>query len=167
MVNGARLALVNTAAISEGQRGDQQRDARIGELETALREASLRTEIGKLPANDNDRMELGFDPKSGIWRAIGSVPGETNEERLQRELDEARARKVPAPASEQRASSDDEIRRRVVKSGDRIVGAPEIFNRYQGQPDVAALDEAYQREQSYDPLESSDTKRKRKAGGSR
>jgi len=51
---------------------------------------------------------------------------------------------------------DAETRRRVVQGGNRVVGAAEIFNRRQTDPDVAGLDAAYEREKNFDPLGSVD-----------
>jgi hypothetical protein len=140
MVDSGRLALTTTAAVGEEQRRGDVQDERIGQLEAYMRAAAE----GAGEGSKSGPMELGYDTNSKIYRVIGSVPGETNEERLARELEESRRRRA--------AASDGEIRRRVVRGGDRIVGAAEIFNRRQADPDLAALDAAYERERNYDPL---------------
>lgn len=94
MVDAGRLALTTAAATGQEQRRGDAQDQRIAGLENALRDALRATRGGSF---GDEPMELGFDEQSGIFRAIGSVPGETNEERLERELREALARRKANP----------------------------------------------------------------------
>ena len=83
MVDTGRLAMTMAPAVGQEQRRGDEQDARIGRLENALTEALRATRGGTF---GDEKMELEFDREAGIWRAVGAVPGETSEERLEREL---------------------------------------------------------------------------------
>lgn len=129
---------------------DERSKTKIAELEGQV--AAYKDQLG-IGAG---QMELGFDRGAGIWRAIGSRVGEappaydpTGVERMARLGLDIEGKPLTggfAPGLYDSLPSNADVASRVVRSGDRVVGAPEIFNRYQAQPDVAALDEAYRRQ---------------------
>lgn len=94
MVDAGRLTMALAPAVGGEQRRGDVQDARIADLENALRGA-LRATGGD--SYSNEPMELGLDTEAGIHRAIGSVPGETNEQRLARELEATLKRRRESP----------------------------------------------------------------------